>query len=196
MTMVETKPENSKIWPREAQNHYVEPFWVARRIFEVEKFTGRICDPCCGFGRIPLAARAAGHEAVGMDIVDRGFDYLTVCNFLTSDIRAANFVFNPPFDLGKEFALHALRLADRKVVMIFPMRRLAAAGKWIAGTPHYRTYFLTPRPSMPPGHVARALEEQGKNPSGGKQDFCVLVWLKGYEGEPTNHWLQRDGEGA
>src|SRR5258708_34167537 len=102
------KPEASHIWEREADNHYVEPHWVARRLFEVEKFAGAICDPCRGFGRIPMAARAAGHEAFGLDIVDRGFDYLSICNFLASDIRAANFVFNPPFELGKEFALHAL----------------------------------------------------------------------------------------
>lgn len=186
------KIEHSHVWEREQHNHYCEPEWVARRIFEVEKFTGNICDPCCGFGRIPRAAIAAGHEAFGMDIVDRGYGCLAICDFLTSDVRADNFVFNPPFEFGREFALRALSLAERKVVMIFPMRRLAAAGKWIAGTPHYRTHFLTPRPSMPPGHIARDLEAKGKNPSGGKQDFCVLVWLKGFEGEPTNHWLRRD----
>lgn len=186
------KVENSHIWEKQAESHYVEPFWVPRRIFEVEKFIGNICDPCCGFGRIPLAARAAGLDAIGSDIIDRGFDYYNIANFLTSGARADNFVFNPPFEQGREFALHALKLAERKVVMIFPMRRLAAAGKWIAGTPHYRTYFLTPRPSMPPGHVARELEQHNKTPSGGKQDFCVLVWLKGFEGDPTNHWLRRD----
>lgn len=192
MTLEAAVSEKSHRWAREANNHYVEPFWVPRRIFEVEKFTGSICDPCAGFGRIPLAARAAGYQAFGLDLIDRGFDYLSVVDFLTCDIRADNFVFNPPFDQGKDFALRALKLAERKVAMIFPMRRLAAAGKWIKGTPHYRTYFLTPRPSMPPGHVAREMENAGKNPSGGKQDFCLLVWLKGYEGEPTQHWLRRD----
>jgi hypothetical protein len=184
--------EKSHVWDRQAESHYVEPHWVPRRIFEVEKFVGTICDPCCGFGRIPAAARAAGYQAFGLDLIDRGFEYLTLANFLTSDIRADNFVFNPPFELGREFALHAIKLVERKVAMIFPMRRLPAAGKWIDGTPHYRTYFLTPRPSMPPGHVAAALEAQGKVPSGGKQDFCLLVWLKGFEGDPTNHWLRRD----
>lgn len=187
------KPIAAHAWDVEEHEHYVEGRWVPRRLFEVEKFTGTVCDPCCGFGRIPEAARAAGLEAFGCDIVDRGFQYYTLCDFLKSDIRADNFVFNPPFTLGKEFALHALDLAARKVAMIYPVRRLAAAGKWIGGTPHYRTYFLTPRPSMPPGHVVVDLEARGKEPSGGKQDFCILVWLKGFEGEPTQRWLHRDG---
>lgn len=189
------RQENSKIWEREVNNHYVEPHWVARRLFEVERFSGTIVDPCCGFGRIPIAARAVGHESYGMDLIDRGFDYLSVCNFLTSDIRADNYVFNPPFELGDQFALHALRLVSRKVAMIFPTRRLNAC-HWIKGTPLYRIYYLTPRPSMPPGEVAKAHELKGTNPTGGKQDFCILVWLKGFEGEPSVRWLHRDGDKA
>jgi SAM-dependent methyltransferase len=191
VTIPETRIENSKIWAREANNHYVEPSWVAERLFAEEKFTGKIVDPCCGFGRIVTAARQAGYEAIGCDLIDRGFEYYNVANFLTSGMRADNFVFNPPFDLSKEFALHALNLAERKVAMVYPVRRLNAA-HWLAGTPLYRIWYLTPRPSMPPGHVLIELEQMGKNPSGGKQDFCVLVWLKGFEGEPTARWLRRD----
>jgi hypothetical protein len=189
--MMLARTENSHIFEREANNHYVEPFWVPRRLFEEEKFIGNVCDPCCGFGRIPLAARAAGYEAIGCDLIDRGFEYYNISDFLLSGHYADNFVFNPPFEAGEAFALHALKLAARKVAMIYPTRRLNAA-HWIKGTPLYRIWYLTPRPSMPPGPVARDHEIAGKTPSGGKQDFCVLVWLKGYEGEPTARWLRRD----
>lgn len=191
MTIIETRSENSKIWAREAQNHYVEPTWVPRRLFEEEKFSGNICDPCCGFGRIVVAARQAGYQAIGCDLIDRGFDYYNRADFLTSGMRADNFVFNPPFDKGDKFALHALEMAERKVAMVYPTRRLNAA-HWIRGTPLYRIWYLTPRPSMPPGHVARSYEQKNRDPSGGKQDFCILVWLKGYEGEPSVRWLRRD----
>jgi hypothetical protein len=182
----------AKAWPREEHNHYVEPRWCVRRLIEEEAFEGNIMDPCCGFGRIVQEARAAGFVAEGMDIADRGFEYLTIGNFLTSDIPAANFIFNPPFEQGEDFAFRALKLASRKVAMFYPTRRLNAAGAWLRGTPLLRIWYLTPRPSMPPGHVARELEAKGKEPSGGTQDFCVLVWLKGYDGPASIRWLHRD----
>jgi hypothetical protein len=68
------RAENSHIWQREQTEHYVEPEWCSRRLFAVEKFDGMIADPCCGFGRIPDAAKAAGHYPVrARDIVDRGY---------------------------------------------------------------------------------------------------------------------------
>lgn len=185
------KPMNARIWEREANNHYVEPFWVPWRLFQVEQFRGSIMDPCCGFGQIPKAGRQFGLEIYGCDLIDRGFEYVSVCDFLTSDIRAGNYVFNPPFELAEQFAKQALKLAARKVAMIFPTARLNAA-RWIPATPLYRVYYLTPRPSMPPGHVFRELEAKGRNPSGGTADYCILVWLIGYEGEPTIRWLHRD----
>lgn len=180
-----------KVWAREAHSHYVEPFWVGQRLFAEETFEGNICDPCAGFGRMVIAARQAGYHAIGCDLIDRGFDYDGLADFLASHMRADNFVFNPPFELGDMFALKALDLAERKVAMIYPVRRLNAA-HWIAGTPLYRIWYLAPRPSMPPGWMAREYERKGRTPSGGKQDFCVLVWLRGYEGEPTVRWLRRD----
>jgi hypothetical protein len=185
---------NAHIWAKQPQEHYVENQWVARRIFDVEKFDGNVYDPCCGFGRIPEAAKAAGLEAFGCDIVDRGYTYTTICDFLKSDIRADNIVCNPPFNLGEEFARHALKLAERKVALIFPVRRLNAAGKWMKETPLYRLWFLTPRPSMPPGGVVLKLESEGREASGGTIDFCWATWLKGYDGAPTVGWLHRDGD--
>lgn len=62
MTIVDKKrPKNSHIWQREEREHYVEPGWCSKRLFEVEQFYGSIIDPCCGFGTIPKAAIAAGY---------------------------------------------------------------------------------------------------------------------------------------
>src|SRR6516225_10039224 len=68
------------IWARENGEHYVEPPWCSRRLFEAEAFEGAIHDPCCGFGRIVDSARFAGLVATGADIVARapGFE---VVNF-------------------------------------------------------------------------------------------------------------------
>lgn len=188
------RPEASHIWEKEENEHYVDPKWVGRRLFEVERFDGVVCDPCCGLGNMLAGADAAGHEVVGFDLVDRGCRWLAgQRDFLASKGEFDNICGNPPFDLCEEFSLHALKLARRKVAMVFPTRRLNAAGKWLKATPLYRIWYLTPRPSMPPGHEYLRLQALGKEASGGKQDFAVLVWLQGYEGAASADWLHRDG---
>lgn len=186
------KKLDAHIWEREANDHYVEPEWVSRRLFDDEPFEGAVWDPACGFGRICESARLAGHPIVYSDICDRGYDphnLKVICDFLeTWGKRAQNIVTNPPFDIADKFALHALKLALHKVAIVFPTARLNAA-HWIRGTPLRRVWMLTPRPSMPPGHVIA----RGEKPGGGKMDYCWLVWEQGYTGEPEMGWLRRDG---
>jgi hypothetical protein len=182
-------------WARESNEHYCEPFWCSERLFEEENFSPRVWDPCCGFGRIPIAAARAGLDVIGTDIADRGF-HMLACkqDFLaTHHALAGHIVCNPPFNIVSQFALHALSL-DRveKVAMIFPTARLNAA-HWLRGTPLIRVWLMTPRPSMPPGHTIAS----GLKPGGGKMDFCWLVWERGYDGAaPELCWLRRDGKGG
>lgn len=189
---VEKRGLNAHIWQREANEHYVEPEWCSRRLFEVENFDPGIWDPCCGFGRIPTAAVAAGLYGIGTDIVDRGYsEFAGVHDFLSSqEFRSPNIVCNPPFNIADKFALHALsHSGTQKVAMVFPTARLNAA-HWIKGTPLARVWLMTPRPSMPPGHVIAA----GEKPGGGKMDYCWLVWTKSRIGSPDLRWLHRDGD--
>jgi hypothetical protein len=186
-----TKKLDAHVWEREANEHYVEPEWCSRRLFEDEPFEGQVWDPCCGFGRIPESARAAGFFVFASDIVDRGYSALSErSDFLCCNDHQAseNIVCNPPFNIADQFALHALSLGNtRKVAMIFPTARLNAA-HWLRGTPLRRIWLLTPRPSMPPGHVIT----RGEKPGGGKMDYCWLIWERGYEGHAETRWLRRD----
>jgi len=179
-------------WQRDQHEHYVEPEWVARRLFEVEPFIVNIWDPACGFGRIPDAARAAHHVCIATDIVDRGYAHFHgVEDFLKSDRHVGNVVSNPPFDQFEPFARHALKLAYNKVALICLVRRLNAA-RWLKQTPLAQIWLLTPRPSMPPGHVIA----RGEKPGGGTQEFSWLVWDRAHTGPPLLGWLHRDGERA
>jgi len=184
---------NAHIWEREEHEHYVEPEWCSERLFAEERFSGQIWDPCCGFGRIVYSALNSGkHPMVyASDILDRGFKGINeISDFLhCNDNQASpNIVCNPPFNIADRFALHALALGNtRKVAMIFPTARLNAA-HWLRGTPLVRVWLMTPRPSMPPGHVITA----GRKPGGGKMDFCWLVWERGHEAGPELCWLRRD----
>lgn len=186
-----TKPLNARVWARDVHEHYVEPSWCSARLFQEEKFDGAVWDPACGFGRICESARAAGHPIVYSDIVDRGYDPLgmkRIVDFLQCDgKKVENIVTNPPFKIAQKFALHALSLALFKVAIVFPVARLNAA-HWLNGTPLFRVWLMTPRPSMPPGHVIN----DGGKVGGGKADFCWLVFLRGYDGAPEVRWLRRD----
>ena len=197
MTATETaRPIAAHRRDRAANEHYVESRWCSRRLFETEPFIHEIGDPACGFGHISDSARAAGHAVRSTDIVDRGYQHFHGTeDLLSSTGRIPNIVTNPPFDLFEEFARHALALTVGKVAMIWLTRRLNAA-RWPEQTPLVRVWLLTPRPSMPPGEVYRRYEAQGREPSGGTQDFCWLVWQHGepYRGEMR--WLRRDAESA
>jgi hypothetical protein len=184
MTLI-MRPRNSHIWARSAQDHYVEPSWCSERLFQVEPFTGSILDPAEGFGTIVRAAKAAGYDANGSDLVDRGGGQ--VSDFFESATVVDNIVSNPPFDQVHEFLVHALKLTRHKVAMICPTARLNAA-RWLKATPLARIWLLTPRPSMPPGHVIAT----GEKPGGGKTDFCWLVFDHGHIGGSRLDWLQRD----
>jgi hypothetical protein len=186
--IVDQRPLAAHIWPKDKLGFYVEPAWCSARLFETETFTGLVWDPCCGFGNVAEAARAAGYRVIATDLVNRGYQKLDgVADFLHCERRVANVVCNPPYDLCRDFVWRALEVTTDKIAMIWLLRRLNAA-RWLADTPLARIYLLTPRPSMPPGYVVAA----GEKPGGGKQDFVWLVWDHDYAGAPTLHWLHRD----
>jgi hypothetical protein len=60
--------------------------------------------------------------------------------------------------------------------------------RWLQQTPLLRVWFITPRPSMPPGHVLEA----GGKPGNGTTDYAWFVWLRGYDGTPEVRWLRRN----
>jgi hypothetical protein len=182
---------HAHIWIKDPDGFYVEPCWCGEQLFALERFDGRIHDPACGLGRIADAARAAGHKVIATDLVDRGYPQFDgVEDFLHSERRVDNIVCNPPYNICRAFAEHALKLTRRKVAMIWLARRLNAA-RWLANTPLARVYLMSPRPSMPPGHVILA----GEEPGGGKQDFVWLTWDHGHRGPSELRWLCREPHG-
>ena len=182
-------PKLSHVWKREPHEHYCEPSWCSERLFAVERFAGPLLDPACGFGTIVNAARKAGIEASGSDLVNRGFPGVRVDDFLAQDWHpVASIVTNPPFKKSAEFAVHACKLA-RKVAMIIPTTRLHAASGWLNALPLRCVWLMTPRPSMPPGYTIAA----GEKPGGGTIDFSWVIFERGYSGQPELRWLHRDG---
>jgi hypothetical protein len=176
----------SHIFARDENEHYVEPSWVSRRLFETEQFQGAIVDPACGWGTIVKEALRAGHCAAGFDLVDRGWDSTrTPLDFFTVNEHFDNIVTNPPFACVPEFITHAVECARYKVAAIFPFARLCAA-HWLNELPLSKVLML--RPSMPPGRYIKAGGKVGR----GRADFCWLIFEHGWKGAPELRWLHRD----
>jgi hypothetical protein len=193
------RKRDSSLWERERNDWYVEPEWCSARLFEEEKFEGGIHDPACGSGNIVKSARAAGLHALGSDIVARS----ELCGWTRDFLGEThwkncydNIVSNPPFKLCDDrknkrfpFVEQALKCATRKVALLLPSNWLQGdhRSRWLATTPLRRVYFISPRPSMPPGQVIAA----GEKPGNGTTDYAWLVWLHGYDGAPEVRWLRK-----
>lgn len=198
--------------PRDPDAWYQEPSWCAERLFQDEVFHGEVVDPCAGTGTIVRAALAHGLKARGFDLRDRGAGEIVTpfVDFFAKveggGDRVDNIVSNPPYatwaQLGRsrpegamarsedEFLRLALQRARGKVAVLLPTGWISAGDRslWIESLPFYREYRLAPRPSMPPGaHIAA-----GGKVGGGKADFSWFVFLHGFQGLPTIHWLRRD----
>lgn len=192
------RKRESHLWARHADDWYVEPRWCSERLFQVERFRGGICDPACGQGNIILSAMEAGFRVEGYDIVDRGTIKPVIANWLDpSQSMWDNIVSNPPFGLCDDrkarshpFVERCLERARYKVALLMPANWVQGArrSRWLEKSPLYRVYFITPRPSMPPGPALAA----GQKPGNGTTDYAWFVWLIGYEGEPTIKWLHRE----
>lgn len=182
--------KNAHLWVRHPEDFYVEPEWCSRRLFEVERFDGLICDPSCGLGRIVTSARQAGYEAIGRDIVRRSIVCDDLADFMGSDEPFQNIVSNPPFGIADAYAKHALKITRRKVALLLPTKWMNAAGRgaWLETTPLARVYLLAPRPSMPPGPVIEA----GIKPGNGTTDFAWFLFEHGHVGAPEIRWLRRE----
>ncbi|CAH1661933.1 conserved hypothetical protein [Hyphomicrobiales bacterium] len=198
MTDVTESPRDLKahLWARDEHDWYVEPRWTSMRLFQEERFSGRILDPACGKGRILDAARDVGFDTYGSDVIDRGTDghRFSQVDWLSRPAVGwcpiDNIVSNPPFSHAEPFVRKALEHASGKVAMLLPSKWLHGdeRSRWLQGTPLRRVLFLTPRPSMPPGGVLDA----GQSPGGGRVDFAWFIWLKGFDGRPEIGWLRRD----
>jgi hypothetical protein len=196
------RKRESHIWDRDEHDFYIEPAWVADRLFACEPFAAgaTVMDPACGTGNVLRAARAAGFHAVGIDIVARTEDPLVE----TQDFMAGPWparmtpgfqfpdyiVSNPPFRLAESFVKHALQRATSKVAMLLPVSWLNGHKRslWLEQTPLRRVWIISPRPSMPPGAVILA----GEKPGGGKTDFAWFVWHRDYDGQPEVRFLRRE----
>lgn len=182
--------------PRTHKRHdmdfYIEPRWTVEVLLDAEKFNGPVWDPACGSGTIPTAVRDRGLICRASDAADRSFgpvhDFLMNQPFAYTPVNSI--ITNPPYGLAAQFVERALEHADEKVAVLVQSKFPYSQRRYDLFTKHpvARLYFLSSRPSMPPGEKLLAGTVTAK---GGKMDYLWIVFEHGHKGPPTTHWLRR-----
>jgi hypothetical protein len=185
---------------RQPEGWYTEPRWCDAQLFASVRFKGPIHDPCCGEGRIPEAAIAAGYTATGSDLMHRGYGTGGV-DFHKDNTKRTTLIFNPPSNNRTRiyvdpFIHHALDVATDTVAIIVPAPFLCGRNRfWDLYKPCPPALVLAcaQRPSMPPG---------GENipEKGGTADYIWLIWSRRQVQyrrqcglDPASWWHPADG---
>jgi hypothetical protein len=168
---------------------FIEPKWVVDLLLDAELFDGLVYDPACGIGMIVDACAARGFTAYGSDIAYRDPRF-AMADFLDFSGQAENIICNPPYGLAEKFIEKALAITTYKVAMLVQSKFPYSQKRYSLFTEHppAKVYFLSTRPSMPPGELLLAgTVKRG----GGKLDYCWIVWYRGHNGNPECGWLKR-----
>jgi hypothetical protein len=174
---------------------YETPPEAVRALLRVERIPHKVWEPAAGRGAIVRVLRAAGHEVVTSDIVQRDFELDAVGDFLKMTKLPEGceaILTNPAFLIAAQFIAHALELCPRVIMLL----RLAflEAGELGDKRPdrHLRSLVLDGgqlarvhifRKRLPMMH--RAGWEGRKSNSG--MAFGWFVWERAHRGPPSIH---------
>lgn len=149
---------------------------------------GSVWEPACGDGAISRVLEAAGYPVTSTDLHERGHGTAGVDFLKRSYCPLRSIVTNPPFNLGDEFALHALSLGCAYVAIF---QRLA----WLEGAKRHHRLWSKHPPSRVWVFSSRQTLWRGDDPdpktSGGTIAFAWFVWDRRAASGPTHlGWLQ------
>jgi hypothetical protein len=153
---------------REKDDFYATPTQTTRALLNIEKFRGKIWEPCCGEGHISRVLVEHGYSVRSTDLVDRGYGQPRV-DFLLETRRCDNIITNPPYRNALEFAEKAVQLCDRKVALLLKLNFLEGIRR--------KSFFET----RPPAWVyvfsqRQSLMKNGKPYKGGMMALAWFVW--------------------
>lgn len=152
-------------------------------------------EPCVGTGNIIIACDVINvcQEWTYLDIVDRGYPYTLIQNYLTweTDERFDFIITNPPYSLASEFVEKSMELLDDNGMccMFLKLQFLEGAKRKELFRKYPPKYIYVFRSRM-------ATWKNGfeKNPDTGKKwaetiCFAWFVWVKGNMNEPIIRWI-------
>lgn len=108
---------------RQAEDFYPTPAYVTKALLKNYQFSGKIWEPACGDGRMAEVIKQYYPYVECSDLIDRGYGESGV-DFLNSTRRSDNIITNPPFNLAYEFIVQGLKLSDKCLALLLPIRYL------------------------------------------------------------------------
>lgn len=116
----------SGVRSRNKDDFYPTPDYVTEALLKNQIFSGTIWECACGMGHMSEVLKKAGYHVVSTDLVMRGYydQSPRAVDFLLEQTKMENIVTNPPFNLAFEFMEHGIRLAERCLALLVPVRYL------------------------------------------------------------------------
>jgi len=166
---------------RETQDFYPTPSYATLELLKREKFEGSIWECACGDGAISKLL-PQNNKIISSDIINRGYGETEV-DFLNTYKQVNNIVTNPPYKLAQEFIEHALKCADKKVIMLLKLNFLEGQKRYklFKDTPLKTVYVFSKRLSFDKG------DEKSKG--NGLLAYAWYVWEQGFKSSPTIEWI-------
>ena len=176
---------------RQVDDYYATEPKATELLLEQEKFSEIVWECACGGGDISKVLEEHGYEVISSDLVDRGYPYTQVLDFLKikptyQNKNCADIITNPPYKYAKEFVEKALEISKDgvKVAMFLKLTFLEGAKR--------KELFEKNPPKFI--YVFRKRVDCWKNgikPDKPSRAVCYawFVWEKGYKGEPVIRWI-------
>lgn len=166
---------------REVQDFYPTPTYATLEILKRERLEGITWECACGDGAI---SKLLPHNTniISSDLFDRGYGETGV-DFLNTYKQVNNIITNPPYKLAREFIEHALKCADKKVIMLLKLNFLEGQKRYefFTESPLRTVYVFSKRLNFNKGN------EEGKG--NGLLAYAWYVWEQGYKSKPIIEWI-------
>jgi hypothetical protein len=163
---------------RQDNDFYATPPYIINWLITNEDFGGSILEPSCGDARISKMLNAWGYDNItSRDLFDYGFGE-TGIDFLSSTEEFDNIITNPPFEHSLAFMKHAIKLYNKKLALLLPIRYL---------TGQARCKFYEKNQPKKILVIPNKVDFDGScNPT---MEFAWYIWEKGFSGDTTIKWL-------
>lgn len=181
---------------REGNDYYATDPKAVRLLLEVEDFSDRILEPCCGGGHLSKEMERLGKAVVSYDIVDRG--YGEIKDFFTVTEWDGDIITNPPYKMAVEFISHALQIVKEGSKVAFFLKLQFLEGKrrksFFLENPPRRVWVSSGRlicaknGMFAPEVDGKRVSKEGYISSSAVA-YAWFVWVKGFKGHPEIHWF-------
>ncbi len=174
---------SQRIEPHDSLDYFPTPPWATRALCEwIGDQVGSnhmnanltAWEPACGEGHMAVPLSEYFAKVIYSDVIDYGMRGQEVCDFLLCGPRGADWIItNPPFRLGEQFVIEALKRATSGVAMLVRTAFLESVGR-------YDGLFKPYPPAAVLQFTERVPMHKGKLTATGSTAtaYCWIVWRK------------------